>query len=444
MKKYALLAALCASALPLAALDPLAAYTVRPPQGCVDKDVTSQELNLEDLVQISLCTNPALAAQYMGTKAQEATLGASRAEYLPSVTLSATGQITGEKIEHGNYVQDEPYAGKAQASWLLFDFGGRGSRISSTRAYVRAAAAQYNAALQDLLLSVQTAYLNLLASQESLISAKASLETYQRSYDEAQKRYKLGMVSLSDKLQAKTRYEQSLLTVVQHENLVKQYSGALAILLNLRPDTPIRLQVPVFDDSAIQIADDNVQTLMQHALDKRAEIVAQQYTQDAAKANLHNARTRMLPSLSATASATLGDNWKHSQPYAVNNAAGLVLSWPLFSGFSNMYAAQQAAFAYKQAQNQTQNLTRQVQNEVWRAYQNYKTSVRSYEISQTVLDSAEENHRVAFRYYEVGKTDIISLLTAVAQLADARQNKITAFYDLLLSKANLYRSIGEY
>ena len=43
-----------------------------------------------------------------------------------------------------------------------------------------------------------------------------------------------------------------------------------------------------------------------------------------------------------------------------------------------------------------------------------------------------------------GKGDIINLLTAVAQLADARQNKITAFYSLLLSKANLYKSIGKY
>ena len=116
---------------------------------------------------------------------------------------------------------------------------------------------------------------------------------------------------------------------------------------------------------------------------------------------------------------------------------------PLFSGFSNTYKIQQASYAYKQQIENTQALTLQVQNEVWRAYQNYKTALRSYEISQTVLESAEENHRVAFRYYELGKGDILTLLSAVAQLADARQNKITAFYDLLLSKANLYRSIGK-
>ena len=315
--------------------------------------------------------------------------------------------------------------------------------MHSIRSYTRAAESQYNATLHNLLLSVQTAYLNLLAAQESLVSAKASLETYQRSYEEAQKRYKLGMVSLSDKLQAKTRYEQSLLSVVQHENLVKQYSGALAVLINLRPDTPISLVKPTFNDQDTQIKNDNIQELMAQALEKRPELLAQQSTQEAAKSNLNAARARMLPAVSVAASAALGDNWKHHSPYIINNAAGLVVQWPIFSGFSNMYAAEQASYVYKQAQNQTENVKRQVENEVWSAYQNYKTAQRSYEISQTVLESAEENHRVAFRYYELGKTDIINLLTAVAQLADARQNKITAFYSLLLSKANLYRSIGE-
>ena len=108
-----------------------------------------------------------------------------------------------------------------------------------------------------------------------------------------------------------------------------------------------------------------------------------------------------------------------------------------------MYQVQQASYKYYQEVENLQALKLQVQNEVWRSYQNYKTALRSYEISQAVLESAEENHRVAFRYYELGKGDILNLLSAVAQLADARQNKITAFYSLLLSKASLYRSIGK-
>lgn len=444
MKKYVLLLAACCMALPVAALDPLGAYNTRPPEGCIDKDVTQEELGLEDLIQVSICTNPSLSAQYMGVKASEAAVGASRSQYLPSVTLTGTGNITGERLEHQDYVQGEPYQGKAEASWLLFDFGGRGARIDATKAYFKAADFTYNAELQKLVLSVQTAYLNLLAAQESWTSAKASLATYNQSYNEAKKRYKLGMVSLSDKLQAQTRYEQAELTVVQAANQINQYKGALAVLLNLSPDTEVKLSKPEYDKKFLQLENDDIKSLMATALQERPEIKSSQSQAEAQKANVYTAKTNALPTISAVASASYNDNWKHSNPYATDNAAGLRLSWPLFTGFSNMYNIQQASFEYKQAQHNTDALKRQVENEVWSSYQNYKTAVRSYEISQTILASAEENHRVAFRYYEVGKGDILNLLSAVAQLADARQNKITAFYSVLLNKANLYRSIGKY
>lgn len=445
MKKSLLLLLLVSTVLPAAAFDPLGAYTVKAPEGCIDKDVTSEELSLLDLFQISICTNPSLNAQYMGVKAAEAGLGMSRSEYLPSVVLSGQGNITGERLEtQGHYTQNEPYAAKAAASWLLFDWGGRESRVRATRAYVHATQFAYNAAVQDLFLSVQRSYLNLLAAKESLISAQASLDTYQQSYNEAQKRYKLGMVSLSDKLQAKTRYEQAVLSVVTAENSVSLANGALAVLLNLKPSTQLRVELPQFNDDFITIENDDVEQLMDEALQNRPEIHAGTNQEIAAKANLQSARAQNLPSFSANASAAYGDNWKKSSPYKAETAAGLTVSMPLFSGFANTYGMEQASYSYKQAQANQRDLKLAIQNEVWGNYQNYKTALRSYTISQTVLESAEENERVAFRYYTVGKGDIMNLLSAVAQLADARQNKITAFYSLLLSKANLYRSIGKY
>ncbi len=445
MNKRILIGLLCSVALPCTAFDPLFTSRVQPPKGCIDKDITHEALSLDDLVQIGVCTNPGLSAQYMGVKALEADLGIGRNEYLPTIRLTGNAGISGKRTEsHGGYTQTEPYNAKAEAAWLLFDFGGRESRINTLRAYADAANYGYNAALHDLMLSVQTAYLRLLAAQETLVSANASLDSYKQSYTEAQKRYKLGMVSLSDNLQAKTRYEQALLAVVLAEDEIKQYSGQLAVLLNLSPDTQLQLIKPVFDQADISIENDDVQTLMKEALANRPELRAQENKESAAKSSVTVAKTGMLPSISATASADLVDtSWKHASYYGRENVAGLMVSMPLFTGFSNLYKVKSAASLYEQEQANTQNLRLAIQNEVWSSYQNYKTALRSYEISQTVLESAEENHRVAFRYYQVGKGDILTLLSAVAQLADARQNKISAFYSLLLSKANLYKNIGK-
>jgi outer membrane protein TolC len=70
--------------------------------------------------------------------------------------------------------------------------------------------------------------------------------------------------------------------------------------------------------------------------------------------------------------------------------------------------------------------------------------LKSYEVSKDVLKSAEENEKVAFKSYEIGQTDIINLLTAESQLADARDSLVVAFYTVLINKATLYRSIGRF
>ena len=65
-------------------------------------------------------------------------------------------------------------------------------------------------------------------------------------------------------------------------------------------------------------------------------------------------------------------------------------------------------------------------------------------LTNVMLKSAKENERVAFKSYEIGQTDIINLLTAESQLADARDRVVNAFYTVLINKATLYRSIGRF
>ena len=86
----------------------------------------------------------------------------------------------------------------------------------------------------------------------------------------------------------------------------------------------------------------------------------------------------------------------------------------------------------------------QIKSQVWTAYNDYNTSLKTYEVSKKVLKSAKENEKVAFKSYEVGKTDIINLLTAESQLAEARDALVNAFYSVLINKATLYRSIGRF
>ena len=246
----------------LQAMDLFSVYDSKAPTACIDVDSTKQ-LTLADLTQIAVCNNPSLSAEYMLLKSKEAALGTAKSGYLPTLKVVAEGYYDKTKVEDSESVANEPYYAKASVSWLIYDFGGRYSSIGQSKALLSATNHSYNAAFQTLLLDVTNAYLKVLGAKESLKSYEVSRASYKKAFEMSSKRYELGMVSLVDKLQAKTSYEQSELSVVKAENSLKQAEGNLAILLNLNPSTNLNLtEIPTEYDIVKLEGDKDIENLM--------------------------------------------------------------------------------------------------------------------------------------------------------------------------------------
>jgi TolC family type I secretion outer membrane protein len=428
------------------ALDVFKVYEAKAPEGCLDKEFAkNRELSLLDLIKIGVCNNPSLNVDYMSLKGAEADLGAAKSEYFPSINLSAGAQTSTTKVQGKSHTEDNPYSLNAGLSMLLYDFGGRTARVDSFKSYLSAAGFNYNAALQDLILSIHTGYFKVLGAREDLKSAKANEAMYKKTYDEATRRYEVGLAALNDKLQTQTSYEQSKLKVIEQENYVKQYEGDLAIILNLPPQTVFKLKQPRKDRDLTKL--DNKTTLddmIELASRERSEVKAQEMTLNAVNANLNELRSTRYGSFSLSAESGYNNSWKSERSYNRDNMLGVNYKVPLFTGFETSYKISSAKFKREQERSNLDKIKNQIKNEVWSAYHDYQTALKSYEVSKDVLKSAEENEKVAFKSYEIGQTDIINLLTAESQLADARDSLVVAFYTVLINKATLYRSIGRF
>ena len=95
MKRIIGIVSIFCLACPAAAkLDPFSVYKLQAPENCVDKELDKEQIGLPELIQMGICTNPALNREYMAVKASEAQVGQSKAEYLPSVSASGTASIT--------------------------------------------------------------------------------------------------------------------------------------------------------------------------------------------------------------------------------------------------------------------------------------------------------------------------------------------------------------
>ncbi|MBR5154156.1 MAG: TolC family protein [Alphaproteobacteria bacterium] len=421
-------------------------YELTSPQGCVDKNIiTTKTVSLIDLIKIGICNNPNLNADYIQYLERKEDLSSAKSEYFPNIDLSTSFNKSTSKSQNLKTTEKDPYNINLGLSMLLYDFGGRSARIDSFKSYLANSGFEYNKSLQDLILSIHTAYFKLLGAKEDLLSAKANETMYKKSYDEAKRKYEVGLAALNDKLQTKTIYEQSKLKVIEMENAVKQNEGNLATILNLPPQTTFNLQSPPKDrDLTALNKEDTLDEIIEKASQNRVEIKAQEENINNANANLREARSSRFGAISFSVDSSYNNSWNNEYSYKRDNQIGINYRLPLFTGFETTHKIASAKLKRQKERYLLDELKNQIKNEVWSAYHNYQTSLKSYEVSKNLLKSAKENEKVAFKSYEVGQTDIINLLTAESQLAEARDTLVNAFYTVLINKATLYRSIGRF
>ena len=426
---------------PAYALDAWSIYDDKPEVACHEVDL-SGEIDLAQVMEKAICTNPALKISYLSTLISGSNYGQGLSSYLPDVSASGSVSTSDRKTDGGDSTQSSSASASVRLSWLLLDMGGRSASSDRLKAYLESSYLTYDDTLQTVLFNVISTYYAVLSAEEKYEGLLKSEESYKKSYEEASSRYKLGLVPLSDKLQAQTSYDKArLASNVARKNIAIEL-GNLAGLLNVSPDTHFKLKRPAkdVDDTGKVEAFDK---LVAKALENRPDFKANQQDIIAAEKQITVAKSGAMPYLSGNASASADKDIRDGNRAQYGASAGLTLTVPLFTGFSNSYKIGQAQYQYEQAQKSLEQTKNKIENEIWAAVQDYKTSLESFKISKSLLASAKENEKVAFASYKVGKVNILTLLDAESSLASARVENSTTFYNFLTAKAKLQRVLGE-
>ena len=86
------------------------------------------------------------------------------------------------------------------------------------------------------------------------------------------------------------------------------------------------------------------------------------------------------------------------------------------------------------ARERMNDLKRQFVLDVNRSYEDLVTASKNLNVAQQQLKQAEQNYSQALGEYKVGKGDILSLVQAESQLANAREQLTGSKLSLMLSK----------
>ena len=423
--------------------DPFGVYDEAVREGCVSPDIQERPLTLFDLIEMAVCQNPDLKQSYLSAKIQAAAYGESLSEYMPSLTGTGDLDVSSSKQDGSDVHSDSSSLGAGiSLEYLLYDFSGRSARARQARYLLDAARFSYNKDMQELVYQVIEAYYAYLTALDEEKSAEVSEKAYQTALEVSSRRFDLGLAKMLDKLQAQTAYAQAVIAVKEAQKNVEIKRGELLSYVRLPPYAPV-----VFEKTPFSLTDDEMpvfgtpESLIEYAFASRPDLKAALLEKKAAFENIRSVEAEGMPRISLSASASYADDLKRStEDY--RSSVGLKVTIPFFTGFSQTYRTQQAGYHHLKSVQALEALKDAVTQEVWRSYYEYQHAVVYLEEIRSLLESASESERVARRSYEVGQGDILTWLDTLATLAQARKDNASAYYQLIVKKNALLKSIG--
>jgi outer membrane protein TolC len=408
----------------------------------------SKPLPLSALTDLALQHSAVTRKAWHDARAAAAQVDRAQGLFMPELTAVAGGSRSGVSAKGEAFdSQALRYGPGLQLSYLVINFGGgREAAVEQALQTVYAANYAFNRSIQDVLLSVETAYFNSISAQAGVDAALANVADARKALEAAQARNTAGMATALDVLQAQAALDQSLYSQAAARGQLLVARGALALAAGLPADTVILPAAPSAElpDS---LATNDVRSIINEAIARRPDIAALRADTAAKRAAIEVAHASSWPNLYLN--ANLNRNYYDALRGKASQAdrdwsydAGASLQWTIFDGWqteSEILTAEEQAQAAEALLEQAEL---GASGDVWTRFQNYETALQKHAFSVAFCKSAEAARNLANEAYVAGLKTVLDLLTADAQLAFARSQQVAARQEVFTALAGLVHAAG--
>jgi outer membrane protein TolC len=155
------------------------------------------------------------------------------------------------------------------------------------------------------------------------------------------------------------------------------------------------------------------------------------------------AKSEFKPKIVVGASAAQTSMWPTSSYGELGSAsrptwsAGLEVEWRLFDGGVRQNQLAAAESRRRQAQDEMTEIHDRATREVWTAYINFRSALRKNDAALALFESANTSYSASLDAYNSGVRNLVDVVTAEKQLAQARLSGVSARSQLFLEAVNL-------
>lgn len=413
----------------------------------------AQAADLTQIYDLAVQNDPQLAAAKATYMSKEQAVPEARAGILPSLSAQAntnyyhqtsptftvdpnTGAFSIASLTQRYNTNDWA----AQLSQPVFDLS-RWFQFEQSKSVKAQAKDQFAAEQQNLIYRVADAYLGILEAQDQLSAAIAARDAVKRQLEQVQQRYDVGLVAITDVLEATASYDSANVNVisaqgaqsVSFEALFELTGQSFSQVDGLSAKFPISYPQPK-----------NEEAWVKGALKGNLSIAGNEEAVKSARRGLQIARSGHLPTVSADLTYSSSRNGARSalSGSVKSTEASLTLNVPLFSGFGTHAKAVQASYDLEAAQKNldlsratvVQN-TRSLYSAIITDVARVHATLRGIESSQSALDATQTG-------YKVGTRNIVDVLNAQQNLYQAQYQYATARYQYIRDTLQLKQTVG--
>ncbi len=298
---------------------------------------------------------------------------------------------------------------------------------------------------EDYLLSVASAYYNVLTAKKAMEIAKANVERLTKHRDAAAIRLKVGEVTKTDLLRAEAELSGAQSELVRAENNYSLTKAVLARVVGLNGDYEIKEP----DIKSVSEEDYVLPSLKEKAFSERSELKSVNLQKKIAEDQVKYAKGAYWPTFSIEG-VYLERDEDPASPFFLEESiyGGLKLNFPFFEGGLRKAEVREAKARQRQSELLFDDLKKTIGIEVDNAYLEFQTQKGTLVSLQDAVTFAQDNYNSISRQYEFGlanSIDVIDantlLLTSERQLSDARYNYQLSVLTLKRATGTLMQSV---
>ncbi len=369
----------------------------------------------------------------------------ARSQLLPNISFSANGATNDQDITtespfgFSGKTDFESYGYSLDLSQPVFRYD-RYLALKQSDSTIKGAEAQLNAAEQELLVRVSERYFDLLGALDTLEFSNAEVKALKRQLDQAEQRFEVGLIAITDVQEARAAYDRSVSTQILAENNVDNTREALREVTGEYIQYPARLgeEMPLVRPQPDQI---DAWTTRSQEQNLRVEAVRQQL--EVTRQTIKIEKAGHLPTLDLFASKGFNSTGGRFGTTDIDSAViGLEVNVPLFEGGAVTSRTREAHERYNRTYQQLEQEYRSAQRQTRESFLGVLSGIsRVNALDQTVISSqtALEATEAGF---DVGTRTIVDVVDAQRSLLLAMRDYARARYDYILNTLRLKQAAG--